>query len=187
MRIDRARGYSSPLLVAAARSARGTPLVSVSETAERRFVVVGFGPSESNLASAPGFPVLAGNALAWLAHPESHARSLHPGFASFSEATTKLSGPGGESLPLTRVDGSAVGILRAPGLYVAEGGGARSTFAMNLADPQRSNVARSTLASGSSAASAQGVLDRSWWIGCAMAAFLLALVEWWTWQRRLTV
>jgi hypothetical protein len=58
---------------------------------------------------------------------------------------------------------------------------------MNLADPQRSNVARSTLASGSNAASAQGVLDRSWWIGCAMAAFVLALVEWWTWQRRLTV
>jgi hypothetical protein len=187
IRVDRARGYSSPLLVAAARSARGTPLVSVSETAERRFVVVGFGPSESNLASAPGFPVLAGNVLAWLAHPESHARSLRPGLASFSEVTTKVSGPGGESLPLIRVDGAAVGILRTPGLYVAEGGGERSTFAMNLADPQRSNVARSTLASGSNAASAQGVLDRSWWTGCAMAAFGLALVEWWTWQRRLTV
>jgi hypothetical protein len=187
IRIDRARGYSSPVLVAAARSARGTPLVSVSETAERRFVVVGFGPSESNLTSAPGFPVLAGNALAWLAHPGSQTRSIRPGLASFSEVTTNVSGPRGESLPLTRVDGAAVGILRTPGLYVAEGGGARSTFAMNMADPQRSNVARSTLASGSNAASAQGSLDRSWWIGCAMAAFVLALVEWWTWQRRLTV
>ncbi len=187
IRIDKARGYSSPLLIAAARSARGTPLVSVSETAERRFVVVGFGPSESNLASAPGFPVLAGNALAWLAHPESQAHSLRPGLASFSEVTTNVSGPRGESLPLTRVGGAAVGILRTPGLYVAEGGGTRSTFAMNMADPQRSNVAHSTLASGANTASAQGFPDPSWWIGCAIAAFVLALVEWWTWQRRLTV
>ena len=187
IRIERARGYSSQLLVAAARSARGTPLVSVSESAERRFVVVGFGPSESNLASAPGFPVLAGNAIEWLAHPEARTRSLRPGLASFNEVTTSVSGPRGESVPLTRVNGAAVGMFRTPGLYVAEGGGARSTFAMNTADSQRSNVARTSLAAGSSAASAQRVLERSWWIGCAMAAFVLALVEWWTWQRRLTV
>jgi hypothetical protein len=187
IRIERARGYSSPLLVAAARSARGTPLVSVSESAERRFVVVGFGPSESNLASAPGFPVLAGNALEWLAHPDAKTRSLRPGLASFSEVTTNVSGPRGESVPLTRINGAAVAILRTPGLYVAEGGGARSTFAMNAADPLRSNVGRTSLPGGSNAASARGVLERSWWMGCAMAAFVLALVEWWTWQRRLTV
>jgi hypothetical protein len=148
---------------------------------------VGFGPSESNLASAPGFPVLAGNALEWLAHPEAQTRSIRPGLASFSEGTTSVIGPRGESVPLTRLEGAAVGILRTPGLYVAEGGGARSTFAMNTADPQRSNVLRSSLAAGSNAASAQGVLDRSWWIGGAIAAFVLALIEWWTWQRRLTV
>jgi hypothetical protein len=187
IRIERARGYSSALLVAAARSARGTPLVSVSESAERRFVVVGFGPSESNLASAPGFPVLAGNALEWLAHPDAKTRSLRPGLASFSELTAKVSGPGGVSVPLTRVDGVAVGVLQTPGLYVAEGAGARSTFAMNAADPQRSNVARTSLEAGSNAASAPGVLERSWWAGCALVAFVLALGEWWTWQRRLTV
>jgi hypothetical protein len=185
IRLERARGYSSSLLVAAARSARGTPLVSVSESAERRFVVVAFGPSESNLASAPGFPVLAGNALEWLAHPD--ARSLRPGLASFSETTTNVTGPRGESVPLARVDGAALGILRTPGLYVAEGGGARTTFAMNAADPQRSNAARTSLAAGSNAPFAQGVLERSWWMGCAIAAFVLALIEWWTWQRRLTV
>ena len=187
IRIDRARGYASPLLVAAAQSARGTPLVSVSESADRRFVVVGFGPSESNLASAPGFPVLAGNALEWLAHPEAQTRSLRPGLASFSGLTATVSGPGGVAVPLTRVDGAAVGVLRTPGLYVAEGGGARSTFAMNAADPQRSNVARTNLEAGSNAAFARGILERSWWMGCVIAAFVLALVEWWTWQRRITV
>lgn len=187
IRIERARGYTSPLLVAASRSARGTPLVSVSESTERRFVVVGFGPSESNLASAPGFPVLAGNALEWLAHAEAQTRSLRPGLAVFSGVTATVSGPGGLSVPLTRVDGAAVGVLRTPGLYVAEGGGARSTFAMNAADPQRSNVARTNLEAGSNAAPAPGILERSWWVGCAIAAFVLALVEWWTWQRRITV
>jgi hypothetical protein len=187
IRIERARGYASPVLVAAAQSARGTPLVSVSESAERRFVVVGFGPSESNLASAPGFPVLVGNGLEWLAHPEAQTRSLRPGLASFGALTATVSGPGGVSVPLTRVDGVAVGVLRTPGLYVAEGGGARSTFAMNAADPQRSNAARTSLEAGSNAASARGILERSWWMGCAIAAFVLALVEWWTWQRRITV
>lgn len=68
--IERARAYGSPQLVAVARSARGTPLIYVSDVPARpRAVVVAFGPLESNLASAPGFPVLVANALEWLAPP----------------------------------------------------------------------------------------------------------------------
>ncbi len=187
LRIDRARGYSSPVLNPAARSARGTPLVSVSESPERRFAVVSFGPSESNLALAPGFPVLVGNALEWLAHPELRSHSVEPGLVSFSEATARVTGPGGTVVALTRIPGAAMGVFREPGLYVVEGGGARSTIAVNTADPQRSNLVHTNLQAGTVRASARGVLDRQWWIGCALAAFLLALAEWWTWQRRVTV
>ena len=186
IRIERARGYASPLLVAAAQSARGTPLVSVSESAERRFVVVGFGPSESNLASAPGFPVLVGNGLEWLAHPEAQTRSLRPGLASFSALTATVSGPGGVSVPLARVDGAAVGVLRTPGLYVAEGGGARSTFAMNAADPQRSNAARTSLEAGSNATSARGFSNApgGWLRDCGVRPRARRMVDM---QRRITV
>jgi hypothetical protein len=187
VRIDRARGYSSPVLMPAAHSARATPLVSVSESPERRFVVVGFGPSESNLALAPGFPVLVGNALEWLAHPELKTRSVAPGLVSFSEATTKVTGPGGTVVPLTRVPGAAIGVFRAPGLYVVEGGGARSTFAVNTADPERSNLAHTSLQTGTAPASARGIFERQWWIGCVVVALMIALAEWGTWQRRVTV
>jgi Ca-activated chloride channel homolog len=187
MRIERVRGYSSAGLIPAARSTRGTPIVSVHESPERRFVVVGFGPAESNLALAPGFPVLVGNALEWLAHPELKTRSLQPGMVAFSTTTARVSGPGGTSVPLTRIGGEAVGLFRAPGLYVAEGGGARSTFAVNIADPGRSNLAHTNLQGGSTPAPARGLFERQWWLGCAIAAFALALGEWWTWQRRVTV
>jgi len=187
IRIERARGYSSSTLLPVARSSRGTALVSITESPDRRFVVLAFGPSESNLALAPGFPVFVANTLEWLAHPEQKTRALEPGLVSFGSATARVTGPGGVAVPLTRVDDTAVGVLRAPGLYVAEGGGARSTFAISLADPSRSNVARTTLASQANAAPGRRLLDRQWWVGCVIAAFLLALAEWWTWQRRLTV
>jgi hypothetical protein len=187
VRIERARGYSSPVLRPAALSARATPLVSVSESPERRFAVVAFGPTESNLALAPGFPVFVGNALEWLAHPELKARSVEPGLVSFSEATTKVTGPGGTVVPLTRFPGAAIGVFSAPGLYVAEGGGARSTFAINTADPERSNLARTNLQTGTTPASARGIFERQWWIGCVAVGLMLALAEWWTWQRRITV
>lgn len=187
LRIDRARGYSSPLLVPIALSTRGTPLVYAGESGERRLVLVTFGPLDSNLASAPAFPVLVGNALDWLAHPEARDLSLRPGLASFSETTAKVTSPDGGSVPLTRINGATVGMLRAPGLYVVETGGARSTIAVNTADSQRSNVARTSLAPGTHATPARGVLERPWWLACAIAAFVLACAEWWTWQRRLTV
>jgi hypothetical protein len=187
VRVERARGYSSPVLIPVARSARATPLVSVSQSPERRFAVVAFGPSESNLALAPGFPVLVGNALEWLAHPELKTRSVEPGLVSFGETTTKVTGPGGSVVPLTRIPGAAIGVFRAPGLYVAEGGGARSTFAVNTADPERSNLAHTKLQAGTTPAPARGLFERQWWIGCAVVAFMIALAEWWTWQRRVTV
>jgi aerotolerance regulator-like protein len=187
LRIDRARGYSSPLLVPVARSTRGTPLVYAGESGERRLLLVAFGPLDSNLASAPGFPVLIGNALDWLARPEAGKRALRPGLASFGDATTKVTAPDGTSVPLTRINGAALAMLRVPGLYEVQAGGAHSTIAVNTADPQRSNVTRTSLARGTDAAAARGILERPWWLACALAAFMLAFTEWWTWQRRITV
>ena len=187
MRVERARAYASPLLVAIARSSRGTPLVAISEAAGPRIAVVTFGPSESNLASAPGFPVLVGNALDWLSDPDPRNVSLRPGLVSFGDAVTKVTGPGEAAVPLARVNGALVGVIRTPGLYLAEGGGARSRVAVNAADPQRSNVGHTNLAAGANASNERGVLERPWWMTCAILAFILALGEWWTWQRRITV
>jgi len=185
LRVDRARSYSSPELTPVAQSRQGTPVVYIDESAARRAVVVTFSAAESNLATAPGFPILVGNALEWLSHPLAPEGSRRPGLASFSPAVSKLSAPDGSSMPFVRAAGSDYAILKAPGLYTAEGGGARSVIAVNAADPQRSNIAHTSARTSSQVG--EGGLDRPWWIVCALMAFVLALVEWWTWQRRITV
>ena len=196
--VDRARSYSSPSLVPVAQSAHGTPLVYVDETPRSRMVIVTFSINESNLTAAPGFPVLLGNAIDWLARPvlfaaqPGDADALHrvqrPGLVAFTGVVTKLTGPDNAAVALTRVNQAAFARLRAPGIYSADGGGARSTFAVNLADPQLSNLARTTpVAPGRLVTVAAGGSGFPWWVYCAVAAFALALAEWWTWQRRITV
>lgn len=185
--IDKARAYGSPDLVPVARSTRGTPLVYVSESPERRVVLITFGPGESNLTSAPAFPVLIGNALDWLSTPAPH--QIHrPGLATFENGVSTVTGPRGVSVPLARLHDASVGMLRSPGLYVAQGGGSRTTIAVNVGDPQVSNLLRTTIgATSQTGVVTPGASRQPWWIYLAVAAFVLALVEWWTWQRRITV
>lgn len=190
--IERARTFGGASLVTVARSARGTPLVYVTESPEQRMVVVTFGADESNLAGAPGFPVLIGNALDWLTHPSRDAGPAgvghRPRLMSFEQGVAKVIGPDNVEVPLARVNRTTVGMLRAPGFYAVEGGGARSTLAINAGDPQLSNLMRPpTLATGQSQTVAAGSSGRPWWFYCALAAFALVIAEWWTWQRRITV
>jgi hypothetical protein len=186
LRIDRARNCGATDLRPIARTSRGMPLVCVGESPDRRLVVVGFGPADSNLASAPAFPVLVANALEWLGRPEMRDLSVQPGLTPFS-VPVRITRGDGESVPLTQMTTSAFGVLSSPGLYTIESAGARSTIAVNATDPQRSNVSRTTLAAGTSTASPRNPLERPWWLACALVAFVLAFGEWWTWQRRLTV
>jgi hypothetical protein len=187
MTIERARSYSAPSLTPVARSVGGTPLVYVAESSSHRSVVVTFGPDESNLVAAPGFPVLAGNALDWLARPIG-GTVRKPGLATFDAGIVKVTGPRGAGVRLSRVNDKAVGLLRSPGLYVAEGGGSRSTIVVNAGDPQVSNLTRTlSLPARQTRAVTAGASGRPWWLYCALAAFVLALAEWWTWQRRITV
>ena len=140
-----------------------------------------------HIASAPGFPVLIGNAIDWLVRPEARG-AQRAGLSSFNPATTQVTGPGGRQVPLVRTDAAVLARLRAPGLYVAEGAGASRTFAVNVSDPQVSNTARTTFTEAEQAGAAgAGASQRPWWMYCAAAAFVLALAEWWTWQRRVTV
>lgn len=186
LNIERARPFTSAALAPVAASARGTPLISVStSTTGPRLVVVGFGPNDSNLTSAPAFPVLIGNALAWLAgNPEARAR--RPGLNSFSDDVTRVVAPDDAVVPLTRLPGEAIGVLRVPGLYLVEEGRARAMFAVNVTDPDVSNLARTGAAATVAAAGSAGG-PRPWWLYCAVAAFAGILLEWWTWLRRITV
>jgi hypothetical protein len=186
LRIDRARSCEAASVTAIARSSRGTALICAGESPDHRLVVVGFGAADSNLATAPAFPVLVANALEWLARPDTHELSLRPGLTTLN-SPARILRDDGESVPVTQLTPSAFGVLAAPGLYTIESAGARNTFAVNAADPQRSNVTKTTLGAGANTALPPSPLERPWWLACAFAAFVLVFAEWWTWQRRVTV
>ena len=135
-----------------AQTARGTPLVYVDESPGSRIVVVTFGVHESNLTSAPGFPVLLGNAIEWLARPSFFATapgatppaSVRPGLVTLTGTVQRLTGPDKAPVALTRVSDTVFAVLEQPGLYTVEAGRARDTFAVNVADPQLSNLTRTS-------------------------------------------
>jgi hypothetical protein len=185
--IERARGYRWPDLLAVVTSTRGTPLVYVSQSS-RRIILVTFGPQESNLTAAPAFPVLIGNALEWLTTGAGPKESRRPGLVTFDATTSAVTDPDDDRVPLTRLSGGVTAILRTPGLYVAHDGSSQTTFAVNAGEPQLSNLIKTKLGTLRDARHvASGAPARPWWIYCVLAALVLAVLEWWTWNRRVTV
>jgi hypothetical protein len=183
--ITRARPYDAPAWQPVAVSARGTPLVSVLDSPEARGVLLGFSTAESNLASAPAFPVLIGNILDWLARPVA-AEVRAPGPIALPASTTAITGPDGASVPVVRAGDRVLARLRQPGLYRVDAGGSRSVVGVNVGSPAVANLTRTNL-TASDATMASGLAGRPWWIYAVGLAFVLLVVEWFTWQRRITV
>lgn len=186
--LERARSLESDMWTPVARSATGVPLVSVRETTDARAVMLGFGllEAESNVALQPAFPVLIVNALEWLARPTLSGQ-LRPGVVPIDAAVTRVISTSGDALPITSFGDTRLVKFPAPGLYLAEGGGMRTTFAVNVGDPQVSNVSRTSLSEEAQAQGAAARAEDPWWPWIVGIAFLLVLVEWWTWHRRITV
>jgi hypothetical protein len=184
--IKRATGLDPAGWQVLARSEHGTPLVAVSDTRDRRLAIVTFAFADSNLAAASAFPVLVGNAIEWLARPalESNHR---PGPLRLPGSIRRVVAPDGSSVPLVRAGGESVAMLRAPGLYLAEGAGSRSVIAVNAGDAVVSSLSRTTLPPQQAEAATVVAGGRPWWLDAVVVAFILAAAEWWTWIRRVTV
>jgi len=185
--IKRARALELDGLVPVARSDKGTALVAVSDRTDRRFVVLSFALADSNLAAAPAFPIFMGNTIEWLAQPY-YGVLRQPGPIELPASTGRLIAPDGSVVPLARAGDLAIGRLAQPGLYLVEAGGSRGVVGVNVSDPEVSNLGRSRLPE---AVTAKGVgaggAGWPWWMWAVAVAFVLATVEWWTWQRRITV
>ncbi len=186
--LERVRAVVSDAWTPVARSATGTPLVSVAETAEHRRVMLGFGFSEgeSNIALQPAFPVLLVNAIEWLARP-SMGEQVRPGVVSLDAVVSRLTSPDGKLVAVTTFGDARLARITAPGLYLAQGGGMRSALAVNVGDPQVSNVGRTSLAQAQLAGAGGDASNAPWWPVLIAIAFVCGLVEWWTWHRRITV
>jgi hypothetical protein len=128
-----------------------------------------------------------GNAIEWLAKA-SAGGARRTGRAAFNASIVRVKTPAGADVPLLNLHGEPTALLTVPGVYSAEAsGGAAAKFAVNVVDPDVSNLGRSTLPTSRAIAVASGVAARPWWMYFVALAFAAAFVEWWTWLRRITV
>jgi hypothetical protein len=185
--IERANGISGERLEVLARSERGTPLVAIVDEPDLRAVVLTFALDDSNLATAPAFPVLIGNAIDWLAHPGVPTPAA-PGPLVMPRGVSRVLAPDGSAVPVVVAGDRSVAHLPAPGLYRVDAGGGRTVIAVNAGDPVVSDLSRTSLPDAAARAiDAGGVSSWPWWLYALGATIALVAAEWATWLRRITV
>lgn len=185
--ITKVRAYDGTPLTPIATSVQGTPIVSVVDNATTRAVVLGFAAGESNLASAPAFPVLIGNAVEWLARPAA-GETRPSGPVELPVSTSRVTSPDGNAVPIVRAGDRVLAQLSSPGLYLVEAAGSRSVIGVNVGSPAVANLLHTTLSDADRLGRDRfGLAGRPWWTYGVMIALIMLIVEWWTWQRRVTV
>jgi hypothetical protein len=167
-------------------SGQDTPLVATEAGADGRFVVVAFSTDDSNLSTTPAFPVLVGNAIDWLVRPEPNVRR-RPGAIVLPAATSRIIAPNGETLPITRLPDRVTAYLPGPGLFLVTTGRRDRTVVVALGDAERTDLLSSSVPPDSESQPVDVRVTRPWWVLLAIAALGCCLVEWMTWQRRVTV
>ena len=152
------------------------------------WVAVGFSLDDSNFATQPAFPIFVANVLTWL-RGEAEPILARTGLVEVRWPGASVTDLGGRDVPAWSLLGSTRFTAAGPGVFYATSQGLRVPVVVNL--PDRQWAAPDTAAQeGVGAARGEGLpvgSSRPWWTVMAMAALLLLLLEWWTWQRRITV
>lgn len=181
-----ASSFKQPILVARDRDGKKT-------------VALGFELRRLDLPLRVAFPVLLINALDWFAGADTGLVASYatgrPWRVPVPAGATELyvKAPDGTRTRAPVHDGRASYVAMHAGFYELESAGAPNrVVAVNLASVEESNIApRPTLAAGSHALAAPEVgrigVRRELWGYFVVLALLLAFVEWWTYNRRVTV
>jgi hypothetical protein len=98
-----------------------------------------------------------------------------------------VTGPDNRTIALARAGNASYARLTAAGFYDVEAGGSHQTLAINPGTPEASNLTRTTLAKAAAGPADNPPAGRPWWLYLAGVALVLVTIEWWTWQRRITV
>jgi len=182
--LDRARPVARRSLVPVAVSERNTPLVSVEDGPDGRYVVLGFSVN-ATFAATSAFPILIGNAIDWLARPDRD-RWRQPGPVVLPARTRRVIAPSGMSLPLSKFGDRVSTVLPNPGLFLVESAGPDRVLAVGLGDPHRSNLLETNVPADASTGAPRSA-PQPWWISAVLVALGLTALEWVTWRRRFTV
>ena len=171
-----------------AQAPGGMPLI-VARADASRWVLVSFALEASNFPLQAGFPIFMNNALDWLVGGHGNfARRL--GTIEIPVADAHVVAADGTEVPSWDIAGGSLFESDAPGLFMAVSAHQRLWIAVNLLDRRTTEVNKSVLAQEK--ALAAGPVGAHLISGDAsfmllFGALLLLLIEWWTWNRRITV
>jgi Aerotolerance regulator N-terminal len=164
----------------------GHPLVLASASGPR-WVVVAFALPDSNFALQTGFPVFLSNAMEWMAR-EPVALHSGLGLVRIPMPDAEVVDLQGQHVATHKVSDATLFEAEQSGLYTAIAGDRRVRVAVNVADPAVTSVNASRPAAQPAAIGWQAP---RWaakpWPVLLLTAVLLLLLEWWTYNRRLTV
>ncbi|MBX3061591.1 MAG: BatA domain-containing protein [Anaerolineae bacterium] len=184
-------------------SAEGGPLLLAGSVDTRRIAVLSFALRDSDLPLKIAWPILLANLTTWYRQPRALSldSSVQPGQAvaiqPISESTVvRVSRPDGATSTFD-VNANQPLIVYADtpmaGIYTVEvyrGSDVvqSEAFAVNLFDPEESDIAVRTPIFGSTpitAAAQEEVGQREFWPIIAVLALLILMLEWWVYHRRL--
>ena len=176
------------------------PIIAARDRDGRKTVALGFELKRSDLPLRVAFPVLLINSLDWFAGADSGLVASYatgkPWRVPVPAGATELwvHAPDGTRTRAPVHDGRASYVATRAGFYELESAGVPNrVVAVNLAsaaesniEPKRALTARRP-ATHSSRRSAGSACDGSCGADFVLFALLLAFVEWWTYNRRVTV
>jgi hypothetical protein len=165
------------------------PLIVAHEQAPR-WISFSFSLEESNFPLHAGFPIFLDNALVWLLDGQAViARELGPIEVPVSPA--RVVAADGKEVPSQAIARGSLFEADAPGLFVVVPAHQRLWVAANLFDRRISAVNNSSLAQSEPREDPPADVHRfdasETAFALLLAAALLSLFEWWSWNRRMTV
>ena len=194
-----ARGPGVQVLAASFRA----PIIVARQQGSVRSVVMGFDLTRSDLPIRVAFPLLVMNSLDWFSgEGEDLVTSFRAGtrfsvpvarLDSDSSATVAtLTTPSRRTLQVPREGARVAFTGQRVGLYTLRYGQGTMRLAANLADASESDTrARKDLALGGKKLlppdAPEGGARRRIWPYLLLAVFALLMLEWWTYNRRVTV
>ena len=169
-----------------------TPLLVASDL-NYRMIEVGFALDGSNFPLQPAFPIFLRNAVVWMLESDL-PQSSGPGQIEIPGMNTTVTDLEGKSVQTNSLDQVTSFEARAPNLYSVNQGENTFWMPINLTNPRVTLVNESKLESASPL-DTDGLVDTEFesqadpalWRMLALIAFVLVILEWVTYHRRITV
>ncbi len=178
----------------------GAPMIVVRENMAQRLMAIAFDIGDTDFALRVGYPVLLLNAVDWFTRDSSSlVEAFHSGATWFvpigdrTAETVEVTAPNGSVFEANASNGFAVFYGNQVGFYAIRNGEQVTQIAANLADTDESRIAPPEALSLPGIDVSEALDDASldlafdpWMILIALA-FVIILIEWWSWNRRVTV